>query len=118
MYKCLIDPSDHISPTLLLVPALSPDNPSTKICKNRRLQYRSLQEHLPGVLNVLLDLDQESDSFPSVKQSVVVCERKVHHRPNLDLSVDSDRLLLDGVQTKHSGLGKVDNGSAHQTAKD
>jgi len=40
---------------------------------------RRLQQHLPGVLNVLFDLDQESHSFPAVKKPVVVCERKVHH---------------------------------------
>lgn len=49
---------------------------------------------------------------------MVVCERKVHHRPDLDLSVDSNRLLLDGVQTENGGLGKVDDGSTHQTTKD
>lgn len=37
------------------------------------------EQHLPGVLNVLLDLDKEGDSLPAVEESVVVCEGEVHH---------------------------------------
>jgi hypothetical protein len=38
-----------------------------------------LEQHLPGILNVLLDLDKECHSFPTIKQSVVICKSKVHH---------------------------------------
>jgi hypothetical protein len=84
----------------------------------QHIQNQRLQEHLPGVLNVLLDLDQERDSFPAVEQSMIVCERKVHHRPDFDFSVNSNGLVFDSVQTKNSGLREVNDRSTHQTAED
>jgi|SRR5690242_5649941 len=57
-----------------------------------------LQQHLPGVLDVLLDLDEEGDGLPAVEQPVVVCEGEVHHGPDLDLAVDGNGLVLNGVQ--------------------
>lgn len=38
-----------------------------------------LEKHLPGVLDIFFDLDQERNGLPSIKQPVVVCEREVHH---------------------------------------
>lgn len=49
---------------------------------------------------------------------MVVREGEVHHRPDLDLAVDGDRLLLDGVQAEHGGLREVDDGRAHERAED
>ena len=76
------------------------------------------EEHLPGVLNVLLDLDEESDGFPAIKETVIVGESEEHHGADLDLAVDSDGLVLDGVKTEDGGLGCVDDGGAHEGAKD
>lgn len=37
------------------------------------------EEHAAGVLDVLLDLDEEGDCFPAVEQSVVIGEGEIHH---------------------------------------
>jgi len=76
------------------------------------------QKHLLWVLDVLLDLDEEGDSFPAIEKTVIVCEREVHHRSNLDLAVDSDWLVLDGVKTEDSGLRKIDDRGTEHGAED
>lgn len=77
-----------------------------------------LQEHSPGVFNVLLDLDKELHGFPSIEQTVVICKRQIHHRANLHFSVDNHGAILDGVETQDGTLGQVDDGGSHQRAKD
>lgn len=37
------------------------------------------EQHAPGVLDVLLDLDQESDGLTTIQETVVICESEVHH---------------------------------------
>lgn len=76
------------------------------------------KQHLPRVLDKLLDANKESNGFPAIQQTVVVGQGKVHHRTDLDLAVDDDGLVLDGVETEDGGLGQVDDGSAHEGAKD
>lgn len=49
---------------------------------------------------------------------MVVGESEVHHGADLDFAVDGDGLLVDRMETEHGGLGKVDNGSAHEGAED
>lgn len=43
---------------------------------------------------------------------------EIAHRPNLYFAVDGNGLVLDSVQTKHGGLGEVDDRGAHKRAKD
>jgi hypothetical protein len=81
-------------------------------------EVRRSEKHLARVLNVLLDLDQELDSFPSIQQTVVVGKGQVHHGTNLHLAVDGNGAFLDGVEAEHGGLRQVDDGSAHQGTKD
>lgn len=78
---------------------------------------RLCEEHLPGVLDELLDLDEESDGLPAVEDAVVVSEGEVHHGADFDLAVDGDGLVLDGVQTEHGSLGQVDDRGAHEGAE-
>ena len=40
---------------------------------------------------------EESDSLPSVKETMVIGEGDDHDRSNDDLAVNNDRLLLNGV---------------------
>ena len=77
-----------------------------------------LQQHAPRVLDVLLDLDEELDRFPAIEQTVVVGESKVHHGPDLDLAIDGNRPVLDGVEAKDGGLREVDNGSTVERTED
>lgn len=49
---------------------------------------------------------------------MVVGEGEVHHRSDLNLAINSHWLLVDGVKTKDSSLWEVDNGGAHERAKD
>lgn len=82
-----------------------------------RLRSTSLQKHASGILNVLLHLDQELHRFSAVQQSVIVGESQVHHRPDLNLAVDGNGSLLDGMETKNGTLGEVDDGSTHERAE-
>lgn len=47
---------------------------------------------------------------------MIVGQRNNHDGADLDLAVDSDGLLVDGVQAKDGGLGKVDDGGSVQRA--
>ena len=49
------------------------------------------QQHLRGVLQALLDADQEQDGFAAVDQPVVVGQGQVHHGADDDLVFDDDR---------------------------
>lgn len=83
------------------------------------MQVRHLcEEHLPGVLDHLLDLDEEGDGLAAVEDAVVVGQGEVHHGADLDLAVDGDGLVLDGVQAEDGGLGQVDDRGAHEGAED
>lgn len=63
-------------------------------------------------------LDQEGHSLSAVQKAVVVCQGEVHHLclsvhgpfnlssmgtywSDLNLAVDGDRAVLDGVETEH-----------------
>jgi hypothetical protein len=76
------------------------------------------KQHLPRVLDHLLDLDEEGDGLAAVEDAVVVGQGEVHHGADLDLAVDGDGLVLDGVQTQDGGLGQVDDRGAHEGAED
>ena len=46
-----------------------------------------LEQQRSGILDQLLDADQELDGFAAVDEAVVVGERQVHHRADHDLAV-------------------------------
>ena len=49
---------------------------------------------------------------------MIVREREEHHGPDFDFAVDSDGLVLDGVEAEHGGLREIDDRGAHQRAED
>jgi hypothetical protein len=98
----------------MLLPYFLPIDP---ISTQKKVQHLR-EEHLPRVLNHLLDADEEGDGFAAVEDAVVVGQGEVHHGADLDLAVDGDGLVLDGVQAEDGGLGQVDDGSAHEGAED
>ena len=49
---------------------------------------------------------------------MIIRQRNNHNRPNDDLAIYNDRLLLDGVHTEHGGLGQVDNGGTVERSED
>ena len=93
--------------------------PTTPPLLSSIINYTRLsEEHLPGVLDHLLDADEEGDGFTAVEDTVVVGQGEVHHGADLNLAVDGDGLVLDGVQAEDGGLGQVDDGGAHEGAED
>eukprot|EP00123_Amoebidium_parasiticum_P007891 comp18441_c0_seq1/m.19703 comp18441_c0_seq1/g.19703 ORF comp18441_c0_seq1/g.19703 comp18441_c0_seq1/m.19703 type:complete len:546 (+) comp18441_c0_seq1:59-1696(+) len=76
------------------------------------------EEKAGGVLDGGLDVAQECHSLPAVNQAVVVGQRNVHHGPDLNLAVDSHGAVEDTVHAENSRLGGVDDGGAHEGAKD
>lgn len=65
------------------------------------LTYRICQQPYRVPVFERTYLDQESNGFPAVQQAVVVSKSKIHHRADLDLAVDGNGPLLDGVKTKN-----------------
>lgn len=47
--------------------------------EQNRIYGRLAKQHLPRVLNELLDLHKEGHGLPAIKQAVVICESEVHH---------------------------------------
>src|SRR5689334_14185014 len=60
------------------------------------------KEHPARVLDVFLDLDQESSGLSAVNETMVVRESDVHHRANFNLAVDGDGSIEDGVESEYS----------------
>lgn len=77
-----------------------------------------LQQHAARILNVLLDLYKELHSLPAIQQAMVIGQSQVHHWPDLNLSVDGNRRILDGMQTQHGSLRQIDDRGTHQGTKD
>ena len=91
------------------------------------------QEHATRILNVLLDLHQESGRFPSIYESVVVSQGQVHHlefvshnsaiphigiwcthRSNFDFAVNWNSTIENSMQTQHCGLWWIDDWGGHE----
>lgn len=85
---------------------------------NYPLASRSSKKHTCRILNVLLDLHQESRCLPSIDETMVICERQVHHRADLDFAVDWDCSVEDGVETDDGGLRWVDDWGRHEGSED
>lgn len=49
---------------------------------------------------------------------MIISQRKVHHRSDLDFAVDGHGLVFDRVQAEDSGLREIDDGGAHEGAED
>ena len=77
-----------------------------------------LQQKALGVLDALLDADQELNGFAAVDQPVIVRERDVHHRAHDDRVVDDDRALLNGVQAQDAALGRIQDRRRQQRPVD
>ena len=65
--------------------------------------------HERGVFHQLLHPNEEQHRLLAVDDAVVVRQRDVHHRPDLDLAVDRDRAVLDLVQAEDADLRVVDD---------
>lgn len=49
---------------------------------------------------------------------MVIRESNNHDRPDNDLPIDDDRLLLDRVHAQHGSLGEVDDGRSVERSED
>src|SRR5687767_8137656 len=78
----------------------------------------NFEKESAGVLDAILDADEELNRLAAIDQAVVVAERQVHHGANHDLAVPGDRALLNGVHSEDARLGRVQDGGRHQRAKD
>src|SRR5262249_31564752 len=88
----------------------------------RAIPYRArrsdFKEQPLGVLDALLDADEEAHRLAAIDDPVVVRERQVHHRPDHDLVVDGDRALLDRVHAEDAALGWVQDWRREERAED
>src|SRR5437763_11115557 len=77
-----------------------------------------IQHHPRGVFKTLLDADQERHRLLAVDHAVIVGQRKIHHRPDLDLAGDCHRSLLDLVHAEDARLRRIQDRRRHQRAVD
>eukprot|EP00050_Salpingoeca_kvevrii_P016586 m.56840 g.56840 ORF g.56840 m.56840 type:complete len:307 (+) comp7036_c0_seq1:1183-2103(+) len=103
------------SPPAAPAAALSPEQFRARAL---RVVELLLQKHRGGILDKLLDGFQEGYRLTAINQAMVVGQSDVHHVANDNLAVDGNRALEDAVHAEDAGLGWVDDGSAHERAKD
>jgi hypothetical protein len=58
-------------------------------------QRLKVKHESPRIFEAFLDADEEGNGFLAVHQPVIVGEREVHHRPDLDLAANDNRAFLD-----------------------
>src|SRR5262245_58192322 len=84
--------------------------------------YLNTKEQLLGVFEPVLDRDQEGHGLAPVDDAVVVGQRDVHHRADLDLlavgGLDGHRTAHDVVHAEDAGLRHVEQRRAHHRAVD
>src|SRR5437899_2368324 len=70
------------------------------------------------ILQNLLHPHQKRHRLAAVDEAVVVAEREIHHRTNIDFAGDRYRSLLNLVHAEDAGLRRIENRRRHQRAVD
>src|SRR5882672_1529777 len=74
-----------------------------RICTKRHTCTPSQIQHQPRrIFQAFLDAHQESHGFLAVDHAVIVGQRQIHHRADLDLAADNHRPLLDLVHAENA----------------
>ena len=76
--------------------------------------FSHFQQQACRRLEAVFNADEESNSFLSIDEAVIVAEGKIHHRSDDDLAVHGDGPLLDGMHAENTALRRVENGRAEQ----
>ena len=71
-----------------------------------------------GILEALLDSDQEGHGLRAVYQTVIIGQCDVHHGADHDLTVHRHRPVLDLVHPENPGLRRVEDRGREQRAED
>src|SRR5678816_4786099 len=79
--------------------------------------WPSVDQHRRGILHELLDSNEEQHRLLAVDDAVVVRQRDVHHRPDLDPPVHRDWSILNLVQSEDSDLRIVDDWRGDQRSE-
>src|SRR5207248_2639865 len=77
---------------------------------------RSGDKHRGRILDQLFHSDEELHRVRPFNDSVIVLKGDVHHRANLDASIDRDGTILRFVKTEYSDLRIFDDGSRNERA--
>src|ERR1051326_7845490 len=83
-----------------------------------RLATSLFEQQSSRIFDQLFDADEELDRFRAVDDAVVVGQRHVHHRADLDLAVDGDGTVLDGVQPEDADLRRIEDRRAEERPED
>src|SRR5215469_11032539 len=86
---------NHGSTLLRSEPIVSPFSdvqiPEIAALRRRNFGNLSLKQESGWVFDAFFDPHQKSHRFPSVYDPVIVAERQIHHRPNLDFLAGGNR---------------------------
>src|SRR3954470_3227567 len=92
--------------------------PSRKATALAEHQRSEIEHQARRIFQALLDADKEGHGFLAVDDAVIVGQRQIHHRADLDLAADDHRPLLDLVHAENAGLRRVQDRGRHQRAVD
>src|SRR4051812_45406402 len=94
-------------------------NPRTREPENPRTLEPSLlfDQQRTGILDQVLDANEEPDRFRSVDDAVIVGEGGVHHRLDRNLAADDHRPFLDRMKPENADLGRVQDRRAEQRSE-
>src|SRR6185437_10841127 len=66
------------------------------------------------ILDAFLDTHEKGDRLAPVDDAVIVAQREIHHRPDLDFVADDDRTLVDLVHAEDGRLRRIEDRRRHQ----
>src|SRR2546423_5798119 len=75
-----------------------------------------IDRQLLGILDALFHGHQKRDGFFSVYSTVIVAQREIHHRTNLDFLAHRDRSLLNRMHPENPALWRIDDRRAPERA--
>src|SRR5260221_13928683 len=91
------------------------DDDDIETFTHRRCLCRSSRSHIEEdtlrVLDAFLDADQEGHRLAAVDDAMIVAQRQIHHRSDLDLVADNDWALVDLVHAENGRLPRADDAS-------
>src|SRR5688572_30023251 len=98
------------------IAATYPPGPAPTTTRSKRSAMSHLEQEAIGILDALLDADEELHGLATVEHAVVVAERDEHDGPDLDLARARHRPLDDVVHAEDRGLRRVeDRGRQHRS---
>src|SRR5713226_6291910 len=77
-----------------------------------------IERQLLRIFDALFHAYKKGDRFLSIDSAMIITQREIHHRTNLDFSAAHDRALLNRVHAENSALRRIEDWCAEQRSID